>query len=95
VSLTADAVKAKARALGADLVGIAHGGVLDRHPPDPARPQTPTRITPDDSKSAASTLLPGPTVTDPPPLLVNPFSVTAAAGPASSEPASTTQAAAC
>src|SRR5206468_3505745 len=51
VSLTADAVKAKARALGADLVGIAHGGVLDRHPPDPARPQTPARITSDDSKS--------------------------------------------
>ena len=51
MSLTAVAVKAKAKALGIDLVGIARGGVLDRHPPDPARPQTPTRITPDDSKS--------------------------------------------
>jgi epoxyqueuosine reductase QueG len=51
VSLTAAEVKAKARALGADLVGIARGDVLDRHPPDPARPQTPGRITPVDSKS--------------------------------------------
>src|SRR4030095_11895997 len=39
------------RALGVDLVGIARGAVLDRHPPDPARPQTPARITPVDSKS--------------------------------------------
>ena len=51
MSLTTAAVKAKAKALGADLVGIARGDVLDRHPPDPARPQTPSRITPDDSKS--------------------------------------------
>jgi epoxyqueuosine reductase len=51
VSLTTAAVKAKAKALGADLVGIARGDVLDRHPPDPTRPQTPSRITPDDSKS--------------------------------------------
>lgn len=51
MSLTAAAVKAKARALGADLVGIARGDVLDRHPPDPSRPQTPGRITSDDSRS--------------------------------------------
>ena len=51
MSLDAAAVKAKARDLGADLVGIARGHVLDRHPPDPARPQTPALITPDDSKS--------------------------------------------
>lgn len=51
MSLTAADVKAKARALGADLVGIARGSVLDAHPPDPARPQTPARITPEDSRS--------------------------------------------
>ena len=51
VSLTAGAVKAKAKVLGADLVGIARGEVLDHHPPDPARPQTPSGITTDDSKS--------------------------------------------
>lgn len=51
MSLTAGAVKAKARELGADLVGIARGATLDRFPPDPARPMTPGRITPDDSKS--------------------------------------------
>lgn len=50
-TLSAAAVKAKARALGADLVGIARGAVLDAHPPDPARPQTPGRITPEDSRS--------------------------------------------
>jgi len=48
VSLTAAAVKEKAKVLGADLVGIARGEVLDHHPPDPARPQRPSRITPDD-----------------------------------------------
>jgi epoxyqueuosine reductase QueG len=51
VSLDAAAVKAKAKTLGADLVGIARGDVLDRHPPDPSRPQTPGRITADDSRS--------------------------------------------
>jgi epoxyqueuosine reductase QueG len=44
-------VKARARELGADLVGIAAGAALDAHPPDPARPQTPSRITPPDSRS--------------------------------------------
>jgi len=51
VSLTAEAVKARARELGADLVGIARGETLNRHPPDPRRPQTPERITLEDSRS--------------------------------------------
>lgn len=51
MSLTGAAVKAKAKALGADLVGIASGETLNRCPPDPARPQTPERITREDSKS--------------------------------------------
>ena len=51
MTLTAVEVKAKARALGADLVGIAAGATLDRFPPDPRRPQTPTRITVEDSRS--------------------------------------------
>lgn len=51
MSLTAEAVKARARELGADLVGIARGEILNRHPPDPRRPQTPERITLEDSRS--------------------------------------------
>ncbi|MBI2461077.1 MAG: epoxyqueuosine reductase [Candidatus Rokubacteria bacterium] len=51
MSLTAEAVKARARELGADLVGIARGETLNRHPPDPRRPQTPERITLEDSRS--------------------------------------------
>jgi epoxyqueuosine reductase QueG len=51
MTLTAADVKAKAKALGADLVGIAAGATLDRFPPDPHRPQTPTRITVEDSRS--------------------------------------------
>ena len=43
--LTADDIKAKARALGADLVGIADGATLDRHPPDPRDPRRPSDIT--------------------------------------------------
>ncbi|TDI54323.1 MAG: hypothetical protein E2O93_09245 [Alphaproteobacteria bacterium] len=43
--LTADEVKAKARALGADLVGIADGKVMDDNPPDPADPRRPSDIT--------------------------------------------------
>jgi epoxyqueuosine reductase len=49
--LTGAAVKARARALGADLVGIARGQTLDAHPPDPGQPQTPSRITPADGRS--------------------------------------------
>ncbi len=44
-SLTAQAVKAKAEKLGADLVGIADGAVMDRYPPDPDNPRTPSHIT--------------------------------------------------
>jgi epoxyqueuosine reductase QueG len=51
MTLDATAVKARARELGADLVGIARGAVLDAHPPDPARPQTPARISRLDSRS--------------------------------------------
>ena len=49
--LTTADVKARARALGADLVGVVRGAVLDAHPPDPGRPQTPGRITSEDSRS--------------------------------------------
>lgn len=51
MSLTGAVVKAKARELGADLVGIAAGKTLNRHPPDPKRPQTPGLISAEDSKS--------------------------------------------
>src|ERR1043166_864202 len=44
-TLTADAIKDKARALGADLVGIADGAALESHPPDPSNPQRPSDIT--------------------------------------------------
>ena len=47
--LTAEQVKAKARELGADLVGIADGRVLDENPPDPADPRRPSDITEHDS----------------------------------------------
>jgi ferredoxin len=43
--LTAAEIKAKARALGADLVGIADGGALERNPPDPRNPRRPSDIT--------------------------------------------------
>ncbi len=43
--LTAAAIKARARELGADLVGIADGKVLDAHPPDPRDPRRPSDIT--------------------------------------------------
>jgi ferredoxin len=42
----AAAVKARARALGADLVGIASAATLNAFPPDPRWPQTPDRISP-------------------------------------------------
>lgn len=47
--LTADDVKAKARELGADIVGIADGKAMDAHPPDPADPQRPSDITDHDA----------------------------------------------
>lgn len=43
--LTAAEVKARARELGADLVGIADGAELERHPPDAADPRRPSDIT--------------------------------------------------
>jgi len=39
-------IKAKAKELGADLVGIANAGTLNEFPPDPKWPQTPQRISP-------------------------------------------------
>jgi epoxyqueuosine reductase QueG len=42
----AAAVKARAKALGADLVGIASAETLNAFPPDPRWPQTPERISP-------------------------------------------------
>ena len=42
--VTADELKAKARDLGFDLVGIADGKVMDEHPPDPANPLRPRDI---------------------------------------------------
>jgi epoxyqueuosine reductase QueG len=43
--VTAAEVKAKARELGADLVGIADGDVMNANPPDPADPRRPIDIT--------------------------------------------------
>ncbi len=45
VPLTAAEIKARARDLGADLIGIADGKVLDAHPPDPRDPRRPSDIT--------------------------------------------------
>ncbi len=47
--ITADEIKATASALGADLVGIADGKVMDAHPPDPSDPRTPSGISELDS----------------------------------------------
>ncbi len=43
--LNAADIKAKARELGADLVGIADGAVLEANPPNPADPRRPSDIT--------------------------------------------------
>jgi epoxyqueuosine reductase len=43
--VTADDVKRKAKELGADLVGIADGELMNRYPPDPADPRRPIDIT--------------------------------------------------
>lgn len=43
--LTAAEIKAKARDLGADLVGIADGAALEANPPDPKDPRRPSDIT--------------------------------------------------
>lgn len=42
--VSASDVKAKARALGVDIVGIADGQAIDAHPPDPAKPRRPSDI---------------------------------------------------
>src|SRR5438128_11847520 len=47
MALTAEIVKAMARELGADGVGIADAAVLNAHPPDGAYPQIPARISPE------------------------------------------------
>jgi epoxyqueuosine reductase QueG len=44
--LTSEAVISRARALGADLAGIASARMLNAFPPDPKWPQTPERISP-------------------------------------------------
>lgn len=46
MQIDAEAVKARARELGADLAGIASAKVLNAYPPDPQWPQTPERISP-------------------------------------------------
>ena len=48
--LTADDIKARARELGADLVGIADGEAMNRHPPDPKDPRRPIDVTEHDHK---------------------------------------------
>jgi epoxyqueuosine reductase len=50
--LTAAAIKAKAKALGADLVGIADGAALEANPPDPQHPRRPSDITDHDGGRA-------------------------------------------
>lgn len=40
----AASIKAKARELGADIVGIADGKVMNEHPPDPRAPRRPSDI---------------------------------------------------
>lgn len=49
-SVTADEIKVRARELGADLVGIADGEVMNQHPPDPADPRRPIDVTARDYK---------------------------------------------
>jgi epoxyqueuosine reductase QueG len=43
--ISAAEIKAKARALGVDLVGIADGAALEANPPDPTQPQRPSDVT--------------------------------------------------
>ncbi len=49
-SLGAQDIKTKALELGADLVGIADGEVMNRFPPDPNNPQRPADVSDLDSK---------------------------------------------
>lgn len=48
--VTAEDIKAKARDLGADLVGIADGEAMDANPPDPDDPRGPSDVTALDGK---------------------------------------------
>lgn len=48
--ITAAQVKSRGRELGADLVGIADGRVMDANPPDPADPRRPSDITAHDGE---------------------------------------------
>ncbi|MCZ6605113.1 MAG: hypothetical protein O7A03_08205 [Alphaproteobacteria bacterium] len=48
-SLTSDEIKAKAKELGADLVGIADGAAMDAHPPYPDDPRLPSDISDHDA----------------------------------------------
>ncbi len=48
-NLSAGDIKAKARALGVDLVGIADGQTMNDNPPDPKRPKRPSDITDHDA----------------------------------------------
>ncbi len=43
--ISSEDIKAKARAVGIDLVGIADGKVMDAYPPDPRDPRRPSDIT--------------------------------------------------
>ncbi|MCS5606029.1 MAG: hypothetical protein NZ936_10615, partial [Alphaproteobacteria bacterium] len=64
VPLTADDVKAQAKAFGADIVGIADGEVMDKFPPDPDHPRRPSDVTDYDGGRAivlGKRLLSGPT----------------------------------
>lgn len=47
--VTADEIKDKAKALGADIVGIADGAVMNENPPDPDDPRRPSDITDHDA----------------------------------------------
>lgn len=42
--ITADEIKAKAKAFGADIVGIADSAEINKNPPDPADPRVPADI---------------------------------------------------
>jgi len=49
MQLSADDIKAKALALGADLVGIADGAVMNANPPEPGAPRRPSDISDHDA----------------------------------------------
>jgi ferredoxin len=51
-AITAGDIKAKARELGADLVGIADGAAMDANPPDASAPRRPCDITDHDGGRA-------------------------------------------